>query len=271
MIKFLKKFFNLGQPSIYDEIDNPKEPNEINTSWPYKRMRKYSAKNEIEEITNLVYLYFNEEKDLINGCLEQSIVDGDLVLFRELFLRQRRRSVGYSLTCDNILDYAAKALKNDKANVFEYLIDYYHSQYSDCVEYSTEFKVRHLLLNYIIENKKTDYFDILKKYKLMNFSGYITEILEDFKFPYRDFGQQNIERITFILTTLDEYVDKKDLSGYIYRATTYHKKVFPPAVMELFDNFDFVKKRNESKKLAEELNDELKPSTELKKPKKLKV
>lgn len=271
MIKFLQKFFNLGKKPIYDEIENPKEPNEINTSWPYKRMRKYSVQNETEEITNLIYLYFNKEENFINACLAQSIIDGDLVLFRELFLRQRSRSVGYSLSCDNILNYAAKALKNDKANVFEYLIDYYHSQYSDCVEYSTEFKVRHLILNYIIDNNKIEYIDILKEYKLTNFSGYIIEILEDFKFPYKNFDQKHIERMTFILDTFDEYINKKDLSDYLYRTTKYQNKVFPDEVIELLNNYDFVKKRNEAKKLLDELTDELKPSTEIKKPKKVKV
>ena len=286
MIKFLKKFFKLGQDPIYDEIENPKEPNEINTSPLYKQLRKYSFNNNINDINYLVLVYFNDfyskvtdileysdsndAHKFINGCKEQALIDGDLILFRELFLSQRiTGSAG--LTYDDILDYGYKALELNKKDIFEYLISFHHSEYSECASFNYDVKVMNII-DHIIDNNKIEYFDILKEYQLTEFTPYITSKLENYNsFSSKENIAKNIERITFVLDKFSESINNQKLCSFLHRATTYQKKVFPPEVMELFDNFEFVKKRNESKKLLDELTEELKPSIEVKKPKKLKV
>jgi hypothetical protein len=73
------------------------------------------------------------------------------------------------------------------------------------------------------------------------------------------------------LDKFNEYIDKKDLSRYFHYSTSYRNKNFPPEILEVFENFDFVKKKIESKKLFEELSDELTPPTQVVKPKRLKI
>lgn len=287
MIKFLKKFFNLGKDPIHDEIENPKEPNEINTSLLYKSLRKCSVKHDSKELNYLILVYLNDfysqvkntleylspndADNFINGCKEESLKDGDLVLFRELFLSQRKYGNNGGLSYDDILDYGYKALELNKKDIFEYLIGFHHSEYSECASFNYDVKVVKIIDN-IIDNNKLQYFDILKEYKLMEFTPYLTSKLENYNsFSSKENITKNIERITFVLDKFSESINQQKLSSFLHRATRYQKKVFPPEVMELFDNFEFVKKRNESKKLLDELTEELKPSVEVKKSKKLKV
>ena len=276
MIKFLKNFFNLGRPTIYDEIDNPKEPNEINTTWQYKRLRKLSINyaSYPEDITNFIYLNFNYKNQFINDCMEQSIKDDDLPLFREIYLYQRKRTVSTILPYDDILDYAYKALKINKNNIFEFLLEFYQSQYSDCVSYNSDFKVRRIM-THIIDNEQPHYFDLLKKYNLTNFTSYITEMLDSAsKVPNKKFDIE-IDRLTFVLAKFSDQINKKDLSRYLnsLRSNGNKKSLIPEEIIGLFDNLDFVKKKHDSKQLFEELNSELKLVEEknVPKTKKMKV
>lgn len=336
MIKFLKNFFKLGKPSIYDEIENPKDPNEINTSTLYKQMRKYSAQNQTEEITSLIYIYSYKTEKFINGCKEQAIIDGDLILFKELFLRQRKHSFGINLMTDNILNYALKAFKQDKTNVFEYLIDYYHSQYSNCISYSNEYKVRNLIDN-ICENHGDKYLKILKEYNL-NFNEYIESILEHY--PNE---KSSINKILFLCDNFPHEINKEKLllkaceaqnpnqilikfliengtniycndgvallnvgrkrcvdivEDFMKNSTDKHSSLDRTAalcaqiksnleVVQCFvkngavvdldkyevdrESYVWLKKWSDSEKLSKELTEELKPSIEVKKPKKMKV
>lgn len=273
MIKFLQKFFNLGKPAIYEEIENPQEPNDINTTWQYKRLRKLSLsyKSDPEAITTFIYLNFNENNKFINACMNQALIDGDEVLFKEIFLRQRFFQHGNSLPYDDILDYSYKALKSDKPNIFEYTVGFFNSQYSSCISYDSDFKVRRII-SYIIDNDKFEYLELLKKYQLNNFNSYITEMLDGFnKFPHEKPNQQDIDRIFIVLDKFADNINRKELSKYFYQAKHYYSKKFPDEIIELFDNFDFIKKKNESQKLLDELTNELSISNKPLPKKRIKI
>lgn len=222
MIKFLKKFFNLGKTPLQVLIENPVEPNSINTSWQYKRLRRCSVENKIEDINNFLSLQFNYQPKFLNDFITQSIIDGDLILFKEIFLHQRRNRVESGLGSDNMLDYAQEAFKHNKANIFEYLIDYYHSKYSKASSYSVNNKFISLL-ELMIDSNQTKHFETLNKYKLTPFDGYIQAVID----YCSELSNQNIDdelrRINFIVDNFPKKINKDRLFYYACLGGGYNK------------------------------------------------
>jgi hypothetical protein len=234
MIKFFKDFFNLGKTPLQDSIENPVEPNSINTSWQYQQLRKYSIKNKTDDINNFLSLKFNYLPKFFNDCMNQSIIDGDLILFKEMFLHQRKNRIDSGVDLDNMLDYAKEAYKHDKAHIFEYLIEYYHSQYSETSTYSINHKFINLLTK-MIDSNRSDHFDILKKYNLTPFDSYIEGVIDYCsELPIYESIYDEAKRIKFICNNFPKEINNNDLFLYACYGGCHNKP--NKELVELFVN-----------------------------------
>jgi hypothetical protein len=246
MLKLFKKFLKLGNSSSEIKDENI---NAINSSWQYKKLSELSLKNNIKSINDFIYFKLNKREDLLNDYMDQSIIDGDLVLFKGIFLNRRKFNIGTTLSTDDMLHYARKACKQDKENIFEYIIEFYHSTYSGCCSYDSDFQVK-ILIDDIIDLKKLKYFEILEKYDLTNFNTYISSSIESSNKIGR-IEPSEINRIAFLMEEFPNKINKEDL---LKEANSY--KNTSQKLIELIENYWFFQKKHESKKLFEELNNE---------------
>jgi hypothetical protein len=211
MIRFFKKFFNLQGNDPENEI-NSTEKYSISSSWQYKKMQKLCLENKAFVINDFIYENLNGDQVFINGCLQQSIVDGDLVLFNALFFKKRQFSLVHSVNSEEILSYINQAFKYDKPDIFQQLVNSYSSQNSDSKSYGSEWQIQNLIEK-IIESNKIQYLQILESSKLINFHKYIEKIIGNISDTHK-VNEKDLNKISFILDYFPNKVDKDKLFLY---------------------------------------------------------
>lgn len=211
MMKFLFGWLAFDSPqtdNLLDSIKYPKEPNKINTSGIYKKLRIYSVRGDTVRIQNIIDELYFSHKPFLNECFIQSIIDNDQTLFKMIFEHKHQLAWMSSLDTDKVLSYAAKAMKYDRKEIFEYLLLQHQSSYSTCVSYGRDYNARNLLEKVLIR-KNFDYLELLKKYDLANFTSYVEEIMvAESKFSSRTtVWNEKINTIKTILEHCSEHIN----------------------------------------------------------------
>jgi hypothetical protein len=222
--------------NIFPKISNFTDNDEI--SLLYRKFNSIIIKyNDEEESLDAIKKYsLKVSNDHMNDCLEKAIIDNNLLFVKVIYQylrkvfehnysvflqanRYRNNGSDYKDNHKSLFYYAKVSMDNNRIELFDYFI-----QQSKKIEYKPisyeyspkeSFKqqnAKSYLVETAIQEKKTDYINILKHYHIFNGLRYIKEHLENTVFSYKKnepyFFSISSNRINYILDDIC-YPEKK--------------------------------------------------------------